>query len=71
MTRTSAALGEGIHGAGRGARPLFYMTLSTGIGGGYRDRDGIYRGADSYAGELGHITIRPTARTAWRRAGLL
>jgi glucokinase len=52
-------LGEGIHGAGRAARPLFYMTLSTGIGGGIVTGHGIYRGADSYAGELGHITIRP------------
>ena len=28
------ALGEAVYGAGRGYRPLFYMTLSTGIGGG-------------------------------------
>jgi glucokinase len=52
-------LGEGVHGAGRAVRPLFYMTLSTGIGGGIVTEHGIYRGADSYAGELGHITIRP------------
>jgi len=53
------ALGEALHGAGRGARPLFYMTLSTGIGGGIITDNGIYRGADSYAGELGHLTVRP------------
>jgi glucokinase len=54
------ALGEAIFGAGRGARPLFYMTLSTGIGGGIvLDDSTIYRGADSYAGELGHMTLRP------------
>jgi len=53
------ALGEAIYGAGRGARPLFYMTLSTGIGGGIIVDDKIYRGADSYAGEIGHLTIRP------------
>lgn len=53
------ALGEGVHGAGRGARPLFYMTLSTGIGGGILTPDGVYRGADSYAGEIGHLTVRP------------
>ena len=53
------ALGEGVHGAGLGYRPLFYMTLSTGIGGGILTADGVYRGADSYAGELGHLTIRP------------
>jgi glucokinase len=54
------ALGEAIYGAGRGARPLFYMTLSTGIGGGIvLDDSTVYRGADSYAGELGHITLKP------------
>ncbi len=53
------ALGEAMHGAGRGAQPLFYMTLSTGIGGGIILADKILRGADSYAGEIGHLTIRP------------
>jgi glucokinase len=38
---------------------MFYMTLSTGIGGGIIINGKIYRGADSYAGEIGHITIRP------------
>jgi glucokinase len=53
------ALGESVHGAGRGHRPVFYMTLSTGIGGGIVTEHGVYRGADSYAGEIGHLTIRP------------
>jgi glucokinase len=53
------ALGEGIHGAGRGCDPLLYMTLSTGIGGGIVSSGRVYRGADSYAGELGHMTIEP------------
>ena len=56
----AGALGEALYGAGRGFRPLFYMTLSTGIGGGIiPSGETIYRGADSYAGEIGHITIRP------------
>jgi len=54
------ALGEAVYGAGRGYRPLFYMTLSTGIGGGLiPEGETVYRGADSYAGEIGHLTIRP------------
>jgi len=54
------ALGEARFGAGRSYRPMFYMTLSTGIGGGIVLEDGsIYRGADSWAGEIGHLTIRP------------
>jgi len=56
----AGALGEAFFGAGRGHRPLFYMTLSTGIGGGMVGEDGnSYRGADSYAGEIGHLTVRP------------
>lgn len=55
----AGGLGEGVYGAGRGFRPLFYMTLSTGIGGGIVTGHGLYRGADSYAGEIGHLTIRP------------
>jgi glucokinase len=53
------ALGEGRYGAGAGHDPLFYMTLSTGIGGGLIVDGHIYRGADSYAGEIGHLTVRP------------
>jgi len=44
----AGALGEALYGAGRGYRPLFYMTLSTGIGGGIITHgDVVYRGADS------------------------
>jgi glucokinase len=54
------ALGEAQFGAGVGARPLFYMTVSTGIGGGLVLEDGsVYRGANSWACEIGHMTIRP------------
>jgi glucokinase len=53
------ALGEGEYGAGRGHSPLFYMTLSTGIGGGIYHGGEIWRGADGWAGEIGHLSIRP------------
>jgi glucokinase len=53
------ALGERHHGAGAGFDPLFYMTLSTGIGGGIVYDGCVYRGADSYAGEVGHLAVRP------------
>jgi len=53
------ALGEAHYGAGRGISPLFYMTLSTGIGGGIYGSGEVWRGADSYGGEIGHLTIRP------------
>jgi glucokinase len=53
------ALGEAEYGAGRGCDPLFYMTLSTGIGGGIVIGGKIHHGPDSFAGEIGHINIRP------------
>jgi glucokinase len=55
----AGALGEACYGAGRGRSPLFYMTLSTGLGGGIIEDGEIWRGADSYGGEIGHMTIRP------------
>ncbi|MFB3828773.1 MAG: ROK family protein [Bryobacteraceae bacterium] len=55
----AGAVGEGEFGAGRGCSPLFYMTLSTGIGGGIYHGGRVWRGADSYGGEIGHLTIRP------------
>jgi glucokinase len=53
------ALGEGFHGVGKGHSPLFYMTLSTGIGGGILIDGKVLRGPDSYAGEIGHINLVP------------
>jgi glucokinase len=56
----AGGLGEAAYGAGRGGLPLFYMTLSTGIGGGIVLEDGdLYHGADSWAGEIGHLTLDP------------
>ena len=55
----AGVLGEAVYGAGRGHDPLFYMTLSTGIGGGIYAGGKIWRGADGWAGEIGHVSIRP------------
>lgn len=59
-------LGEAVYGSGSSRavggpfRPLLYVTLSTGIGGGIvLAGDDVYRGADSYAGEIGHLTVDP------------
>jgi len=55
----AGAVGEATYGAGRGHSSLFYMTLSTGIGGGIYSNGKIWRGADGWAGEIGHVCIRP------------
>lgn len=53
------ALGEAYHGASKTTRSSLYLTLSTGIGGGIIIDRSIYRGIDSFAGEIGHINLVP------------
>jgi glucokinase len=49
-----AALGEWTFGAGQVCRSLLYITVSTGVGGGWVVDGNVYHGADSMAGEIGH-----------------
>lgn len=55
----AAALGEAVFGAGRGADPLFFLTVSTGIGGGIVLHGELMTGAHGAAGEFGHQVIDP------------
>jgi glucokinase len=55
----AAALGEFRFGAGQGCQNLLYVTVSTGIGGGWILGGRPYVGADGLAGEIGHMTVRP------------
>ena len=55
----TAALGEWRFGVGAGCDSLLYVTVSTGIGGGWVLGGQIYRGADSMAGEIGHLAVDP------------
>ena len=52
-------LGEWRLGAGQGCGSLFYVTISTGIGGGWVIDGHIWGGADGMAGEIGHNVVRP------------
>jgi glucokinase len=54
-----AALGEAWFGAGRGASSLLYITVSTGVGGGWILNGAPWRGADGMAGEIGHTVVDP------------
>jgi len=54
-----AALAEATHGAGKGARSVFYVTLGTGVGGGFVRRGQIQAFGDRGEAEIGHIVVEP------------
>lgn len=55
-----AALGEQQFGAGIGYQDLLYITVSTGVGGGWILDGQPWRGRDGMAGEIGHCVIDPS-----------
>ena len=54
---TTATWAEAKFGAGVGYDHMAYVALGTGIGTGFVLDGKLYRGANGYAGESGHITI--------------
>jgi glucokinase len=48
-------LAEAHYGAGRNYNPIFYITVGTGIGGGFIVDRHVYRGGGHGAAELGHL----------------
>jgi predicted NBD/HSP70 family sugar kinase len=51
------ALAETVLGAGRGARELAYVMVSSGVGCGLVLDGRLYRGAGATAGEMGHVLV--------------
>ena len=54
-----AALAEAHFGAGRGAKSLLYITLGTGVGGGYVKDGRILACGDLGEAEIGHVVVDP------------
>ncbi|WP_374687233.1 ROK family protein [Promineifilum sp.] len=54
-----AALGEHRLGAGRGVNDMLYVTVSTGVGGGWILGGRPWRGHEGMAGEIGHTVADP------------
>lgn len=52
------ALGEATFGTGHGCQNLFYLHLSSGVGGGIVLDGRLYHGATSIAGEIGHVLVK-------------
>src|SRR5579871_193572 len=63
-----AGLAEALHGAGKGLSPIFYITIGSGIGGGFIINGEIYRGCGRGAAEIGHLRIRCEH---WDQGGLI
>ncbi|CAM5337160.1 ROK family protein [Streptomyces purpurascens] len=55
----TGALAEGRVGAGRGADRFLFVALGTGIAGGIGVEGRVESGAHGFAGEIGHIVVRP------------
>ena len=51
----AAALGEALHGAGRGLSPMVYMNSGSGVGGGLVVEGRLYHGAVPGEMEMGHL----------------
>lgn len=56
---TCATVAEWILGAGKGCNDLVVITLGTGIGAGIVADGRVVRGANGFAGEIGHMIVDP------------
>jgi len=55
----AAAIGEMTYGIARGLKNFIMITLGTGVGSGIVIDGHLVYGSDGFAGELGHIIMRP------------
>src|SRR3954471_11637329 len=56
---TCAGVAEWAHGAARGTTDSLFISLGTGIGGGMIMGGQVFRGANGFAGEFGHMVVDP------------
>ena len=61
---TSAALAEHLYGHGRAHESFLMVTLGTGVGGGLVVGGQLRRGANGFAGEIGHVRVE-SGEAAW------
>jgi len=58
----AAALGEMVYGNARGISDFVLITLGTGLGSGIVVNGKVVYGQDGFAGELGHVNVKPDGR---------
>ena len=59
----AAAIGEMTYGVARGMTNFIDITLGTGVGSGIVINGQMVYGSDGFAGELGHMVVRPDGRS--------
>ncbi len=65
----AGALAEHEFGAGRGCQHMAFITFGTGLGAGLILNGRIYRGANCYAGEIGHMRLADDGPVGCRKLG--
>ena len=58
----AAGLAEAVLGSGKGYNVVYYLTHSTGIGGGLIINGQVVQGHKGYAGEVANVIVDPTAK---------
>lgn len=58
----AAALGEMLFGGAKGMKDFIFITLGTGLGSGIIANGKLVYGHDGFAGEMGHIMVKPGGR---------
>ena len=56
----AAAIGEMTYGVARGMKNFIVINLGTGVGSGIVVNGQLLYGSDGFAGELGHVVVRPS-----------
>ncbi len=56
----AAAIGEMTYGVARGMKDFIMITLGTGVGSGIVVNGQLVYGHDGFAGELGHVIVKPS-----------
>ena len=59
---SAAAIGEMVFGGGKSMKDFFVVTLGTGLGSGFVSNGKLIYGHDGFAGELGHVNVKPDGR---------
>jgi glucokinase len=58
----AAAIGEMIYGGAKNMKDFIVITLGTGLGSGIVSNGKLVYGHDGFAGELGHLSVKPNGR---------